>query len=651
MLVGQKLGPFAIEKELGSGAMGAVYLGRYTKTGQMVAVKVMAPGIGSTNPNAAARFEREASILKQFNHPNIVRLFGVGKSHGTRYYAMEYIEGESLDRIMSRRSRMTWEEVVTLGQQLCAALHHAHQQGVVHRDLKPSNLMILKDGTLKLTDFGIAKDMDVTRLTSANCTVGTAAYMSPEQCRGDPDLTHKSDLYSLGVVFYELATGRKPFEAENAMDMFMQHVQGTFERPSRRVLDMPVWLDVLICQLLEKKPELRPLDASTVYASLGKIQEKVEAQLSAGVDAAKMRVIDRPHGAPPVDETDRQMARTLLTGKSRKVRRRKRQRFYERGWFVAAGLLVLAAALGTVLFLVLGPPSPEKLYEQADQLMASKNSEDHEKAFEGPIKTYLAHYANRPGDQTEKIKSWNADAQVKQCQDLIDRYVSKKGSALKFEAQDDSQKAAFKAVDDELDGNLADAKSRWEKIQEALGSDPWGLTAGRHVAELNDVDNREKEWMELWKKMYFKDQEPAKLSPVERKMFRAYRAEHFAGHISEVVPDGADLPAAYRIYQDVKEEAQKERDQRTWLLLAAKKVKELKSKLPADEKKTAEHRREVVAGAVEFAKKSKVDAQRAACLTALDVVAVYGEDYPELEKYVQSAKQLIDEIRALRGNK
>ena len=134
---------------------------------------------------------------------------------------------------------MTWEEVVTLGQQLCAALQHAHERGVVHRDLKPSNLMILSDGTLKLTDFGIAKDLDVTALTSANCTVGTASYMSPEQCRGEKDIGPKSDLYSMGVLFYELITGRKPFEAENAMDMFVQHCTGEFERPSRSCLTYP----------------------------------------------------------------------------------------------------------------------------------------------------------------------------------------------------------------------------------------------------------------------------------------------------------------------------------------------------------------------------------------------------------------------------
>src|SRR5262245_40475363 len=228
MLVGQQLGPFVLDKELGSGAMGTVYRGRYVKTGQVVAVKVMAPGLGATSGNAAGRFERECEILKQLRHPNIVRLFGHGKAHGTRYYAMEFIEGESLDRVLARRGRLTWEEAADLGRQLCAALQHAHQAGIVHRDLKPSNLMLLADGTLKLTDFGIAKDLDETNLTATSCTVGTASYMSPEQCRGERNISHKSDLYSLGVVFYELITGRKPFVADNAMQMFLLHVSGPF---------------------------------------------------------------------------------------------------------------------------------------------------------------------------------------------------------------------------------------------------------------------------------------------------------------------------------------------------------------------------------------------------------------------------------------
>ena len=123
------------------------------------------------------------------------------------------------------RAPFTWEEVIEMGKPLCAALQHAHDKGIIHRDLKPSNLMLTREGMLKLTDFGIAKDVDVTALTGANNTIGTAAYMSPEQCKGERNLTGKSDLYSLGVVFYELLTGRKPFIAESSVDMFLMHVQ------------------------------------------------------------------------------------------------------------------------------------------------------------------------------------------------------------------------------------------------------------------------------------------------------------------------------------------------------------------------------------------------------------------------------------------
>ena len=289
-----------------------------------MALKFLSASLGA-NPQSLARFEREAEILKQLKHPNIVRLFGHGKYQKTPYYAMEFIEGETLERVLARRDRLPWDEIVVLGQQLCAALQHAHEQGIVHRDLKPSNLMVLSNGTLKLTDFGIAKDLDETQLTSANCTVGTASYMSPEQCRGERNLTHKSDLYSLGVVLYELVTGRKPFQADNAMEMFLQHVQGTFERPSRRVLDVPVWLDTLICQLLEKKPEKRPIDAAMVASALGRVAEKVVAQQSAGVDAVRTRVADRLSVSPAPATEDKAAARTLMNSMG-KPRRNARSR-------------------------------------------------------------------------------------------------------------------------------------------------------------------------------------------------------------------------------------------------------------------------------------------------------------------------------------
>src|SRR5262249_18341323 len=190
--------------------------------------------------------------------------------------------------------------------------------------------------------------------------VGTASYMSPEQCKGQTDLSLKSDLYSLGVLFYELLTGRKPFKADNAMDMFMLHVNGTFERPSRLVFDIPIWLDTLVCQLLEKLPEKRPLDAQTVANTLGSIQEKVEAQQSAGVEAVRRRVMDRGPGQKRPDEEDKEAARILMTGRGRR-RKQVKKRFYQKVWLQAAGLLLALGVVGTLLYLVFRPPSADKL--------------------------------------------------------------------------------------------------------------------------------------------------------------------------------------------------------------------------------------------------------------------------------------------------
>src|SRR5436190_17455312 len=261
MLVGQQIGPFEIEKELGSGAMGTVYRAKFHRSEEKVvtvALKVVALGLVG-NEGAMARFDREANILKQLKHPHIVRLIAHGKiNRQNPYIAMEFIDGEALDRILARRGKLGWEEVVSYGKQLCGALQHAHDKGIIHRDLKPSNLMVTKEGTLKLTDFGIAKDTDVTALTGMNSTIGTAAYMSPEQCKGDKNLSPKSDLYSLGVVFFELLTGKKPFITESSVDMFLKHVNEIPIRPSRHVADLPVWIDNLVLFLLEKEKDNRP---------------------------------------------------------------------------------------------------------------------------------------------------------------------------------------------------------------------------------------------------------------------------------------------------------------------------------------------------------------------------------------------------------
>jgi serine/threonine-protein kinase len=582
MLVGQQLGPFAIDKELGSGAMGAVYRGTYTKTGQRVAIKVMAPGLA--RDSAAERFEREAAILKQFNHPNIVRLFGVGRHHGTAYYAMEYIDGESLDRVLSRRGKLSWDEVVAFGMQLCAALQHSHEAGVIHRDLKPSNLMILKDGkTLKLTDFGIAKDSDATQLTSANCTVGTASYMSPEQCRGERDLTAKSDLYSLGVVFYELLTGKKPFEAENAMEIFIKHVNEVPNRPTHQpgCLDIPVWLDTLVCQLMEKKPHQRPLNAAMVYSVLESIRGKVEAQQSAGVDAAKKKLLDTPRDQRKIEDEDRDAARTLLGGKARlKKKRRMGRNFIGSVWFQIPAILAVLTGMGLALWVVFRPPAPEKLYAQAKKLMESNDPADWDKAADdhhGPIALYLKHHGDRPGKETEQMRAWQKQVDQSQCERLVAKYVSNRrggGGVLKVQTQNEAEEAAFKAGWAEETGELADALRRWDemkkKFESGSGLTRWGRFAEQRARVVERVLGQEKAWDKLDPQQ---SGEKQGLTGTEKDAFDLFREKAAVGKYKALKE---------RLETDLKEAAPgKEGDERYWIMYAAYKVREMEK---ADDK-------------------------------------------------------------------
>jgi eukaryotic-like serine/threonine-protein kinase len=482
MLTGQKVGPFVIGKELGSGAMGTVYRATYSPNGQKVAVKFMSPSLGS-NERSLARFEREGTILKQLKHANIVRLFGTGKHHGMPFYAMEYIEGESLDHVMARRGRITWEEVVAIGRQLCSALYYAHMQGIIHRDLKPSNLMMLPDGIVKLTDFGIAKDLDVTQLTSANCTVGTAAYMSPEQCRGERDLTFKSDLYSMGVMFYELLVGRKPFEADNAMNMFLQHVNGTFERPGRLVLDIPVWLDTLVCQLLEKKPEQRPRDAEMVSQVLGSIAEKVTAQQSAGVDAAKKRMGDRSQGDARPDQDEKQTARLLLDGKFRVKRRKKVIPVYQRKWFQAltlSGLLVLA--LGGLVWGVM-PPGPDKVYAKIVELTQIYDPDTADDALK-QINLFKSRF---PDDArlADVIERENVLQEKELYQQLSSTLHARRRLGKEVDAKNRAEDLAYQAIHYEDFGDFYTAREWWTKAAAESEQGPLARLAEKRLDGLN----------------------------------------------------------------------------------------------------------------------------------------------------------------------
>ena len=269
-----RVGPYRIERKIGAGGMGTVYLGRHIDTDEEAAIKVL-PASLAREDGFIARFAREIDALKKLQNANIVGLYESGVDDETYYYSMEYVEGETLTGYLRREKRIPWRKTIDMSLQICAALKAAHVAGIVHRDLKPSNLLISTTGTVKLTDFGVAQVFAGTKLTATGGIIGTAEYMSPEQAQGQR-ANKRSDLYSLGAVMYAMLTGRPPFSGKTTLEIIQKHRYGRFDRPYLIVPEIPHWLDDIVCQLLEKDPEKRFADAYVLSRRLQEVVKKVE---------------------------------------------------------------------------------------------------------------------------------------------------------------------------------------------------------------------------------------------------------------------------------------------------------------------------------------------------------------------------------------
>ena len=274
----ERIGPYIIDKKVGAGGMGTVYRGHHADTEQVVAVKVL-PASLAREEGFVSRFEREIEAMKKVKNRHIVEFYDSGVTEDkTYYYAMEYVEGETLTLRLTRRKRIQWREVIDLTCQMCGALKAAHNAGVIHRDLKPSNLMISGEGVVKLTDFGVAHVFASTRLTRTGGIVGTAEYMSPEQAAGKR-ATKRSDLYSLGAVMYAMLTGRPPFTGKTSADITHKHIYGQFDKPSRYSPDIPHEVEEVVIRLLEKDPEQRYPDALVLQKALEQIQKRIDYRI------------------------------------------------------------------------------------------------------------------------------------------------------------------------------------------------------------------------------------------------------------------------------------------------------------------------------------------------------------------------------------
>ncbi len=250
----RQLGPYRLQRVVGRGGMGTVYEARDEATEQLAAIKVLSPALAA-DTSFRERFASEIESLKQLKHANIVELYGFGQDDERLFYVMELVDGNSLQEELRCGRRFEWREVTRIGVDICAALKHAHDHGIIHRDLKPANLLLTRDDQIKLFDFGIAKLFGATGVTT-DSVLGTADYMSPEQGEGKP-VGPRSDLYSLGSVMYALLAGRPPFSGKSIAEV-VHKVR--FETPipvGRLAADVPVELEHLIDQLLEKDPARR----------------------------------------------------------------------------------------------------------------------------------------------------------------------------------------------------------------------------------------------------------------------------------------------------------------------------------------------------------------------------------------------------------
>ena len=285
-------GRYQILRKLGTGGMANVYLAEDQELGRRVAIKIL-DDRHANDEQFVERFRREAKNAAALSHPNIVSIYDRGEAEGTYYIAMEYLDGRTLKELILSRGDAPVAVVVEYARQILSALRFAHRHGIVHRDIKPHNVLVDGEGRVKVTDFGIAR-AGTSQMTEVGSIVGTAQYLSPEQARGG-EVDQRSDLYSLGVLMYEMLTGTVPFNGDTPVEIAMKHLSQTPEPPSARRPDVPRELDMVVMRALAKDPEDRYQSADEMEADLDRVAR------GAGV-------------APRTEETATQIMRSPIAG-------------------------------------------------------------------------------------------------------------------------------------------------------------------------------------------------------------------------------------------------------------------------------------------------------------------------------------------------
>jgi eukaryotic-like serine/threonine-protein kinase len=327
-LVGMQLnGRYRLDAQIGAGGMSTVYRAFDATLERRVAIKLMHREIASDS-DQLERFRREARSVAQFSHPHIVGVIDAGEDDGRPYIVFEYVEGETLKDRIRRMGQLPIDEAVAYAIEIARALGAAHARGIVHRDIKPQNVLIDEEGTAKVTDFGIARSLDEEGLTAEGRVLGTTDYVSPEQALGNP-VSGQTDIYSLGVVLYEMLTGDVPFHGENQVSVAMKHVREDLPDVAVRRPEISASLGSVLDRMTDKDLERRYTDAQTLVADLEDVLA-IEAARSGRSTGEATAVL-----------------RTLPEGARRRLPLRLR-------WHLPVALVILAGAIVVVLVVLLG---------------------------------------------------------------------------------------------------------------------------------------------------------------------------------------------------------------------------------------------------------------------------------------------------------
>lgn len=350
-------GRYKIIQQIGRGGMADVYLARdLILDGEEVAVKVLRTNY-QTDPIAVARFQREAKAMAELDHPNIVRITDIGEEEGQQYLAMEYVAGLDLKRYIKENAPLSNEEAVRLMGQILLAMRLAHTRGIIHRDLKPQNVLLTPDGTAKVSDFGIAVAFAETSLTQTNSMLGSVHYLSPEQARGSK-ATVQSDIYAMGIIFYEMLTGHIPYDGDSAVTIALQHFQKPLPSIREENKNVPQALENVVIKATAKKLTDRYKSVAEMYVDLSSClsyerrnEKKLIFEDQSKADTKTLpKVSPTPKTAPvPISEVrseissvdpNRPLSDQQTMAPSKKPRRRLRARY--KVLFVAIALVLAA---------------------------------------------------------------------------------------------------------------------------------------------------------------------------------------------------------------------------------------------------------------------------------------------------------------------